>query len=192
MNMPTRETGTILAALRLWQIARSTSGRHIKAGLSQIQEQALEDIATECGTISALNFLEIEELCDHINHGPDESRILSALKDAHSALVDAQTQFDQCEKMFREDADFVAAHKAVNDAIDECGKALDGQGEMKPVRIIVEVRGGVCVGVHSDCAADVDILDRDDQKQQTDPEDAESKGGYGELEKEIAGLEDQL
>jgi hypothetical protein len=67
MNMPTRETGTILAALRRWQI-------HLESRLPNSSEtEELHSIATDGGSFRALAPEEIDELCESINLG-DGSR----------------------------------------------------------------------------------------------------------------------
>lgn len=63
--MTTRETATILAALRLWQ---ETTNR-----LESLPGQTnLKEIATNCGKVEPLNDEEIDSLCEAINL-PDET-----------------------------------------------------------------------------------------------------------------------
>jgi hypothetical protein len=73
MNMPTRETGTILAALRRWQI-------HLESRLANSSEtEELHSIATDGGSFRALAPEEIDELCESINLGdgsPANERLL--------------------------------------------------------------------------------------------------------------------
>jgi hypothetical protein len=127
MNMPTRETGTILAALRLWQFVLSQSGRHLLSGMPKAMARDLGKISTDDGAFTALSIMEIDDVCETINCGPDESQIRSALENAHSALQCAQTQFEQCAKMFREDQDFMTAAALVDEAYEVAGKALNAE-----------------------------------------------------------------
>lgn len=61
MNMPTRETGTILAALRLWQI-------HLDGRNANIKEFAeLVSIATDGYSFAKLSAEEIDGLCETLN-----------------------------------------------------------------------------------------------------------------------------
>lgn len=119
MNMPTRETGTILAALRLWQI-------YLEGRMPNTSEyEEIGGIATDGQTFEKLNAAEIDALCETINLGDIEAHPLrAALENAHSALGAAQTQFEQCAKMFRDDQEFIEAHGLVDEACEIAGKAL--------------------------------------------------------------------
>lgn len=85
MNTPTRETATILAALRYWQQDQTrpkTEGR----------SQELMDIASDNGGFESLSALEIDDLCEHLNFGDllDESECpkLARLLTAAEAVLE--------------------------------------------------------------------------------------------------------
>ena len=61
MNMPTRETSTILAALRCYQ-------QHLEESDEEMPSE-FRDIATDGGTLVALTSDEIDALCEHLNLG---------------------------------------------------------------------------------------------------------------------------
>lgn len=66
MNMPTRETATILAALRRWQI-------HLENRLPNTSEfEDMASISTNGAAFESLSASEIDQLCEHINLGGDE------------------------------------------------------------------------------------------------------------------------
>jgi hypothetical protein len=57
MQLNSRQLGTVLAALRLWQQSRPSN-------------PDLRDIATDFGAFQALDVYEIDELCEDLNFAP--------------------------------------------------------------------------------------------------------------------------
>ncbi len=128
MNTPTRETATILAALRLWQHFTAKDCWRSPYPIPDGIREDIERISSDDGTLKPLTAEEIDSVCEAVNFSDDSAtvgRLVLALQSAHSALGDAQTQFEQCEKMFEDDAEFIAAGKAVDKAIDVCWNALE-------------------------------------------------------------------
>jgi hypothetical protein len=85
MNMPTRETSTILAALRYWQAANNPKHSPVMVAAGN-EFPECQKIAGDRGSFKPLDAAEIDELCEHINLcvEPEESatKLLSDLAEA--------------------------------------------------------------------------------------------------------------
>ena len=66
LDVDERELATILAALRIYQ------DEYFQIN-PEIPNQAIQDIATDCGALKPLVYSEVNQLCERINAGPQVS-----------------------------------------------------------------------------------------------------------------------
>jgi len=82
MNLNERETATVLAALRQRQAALEAD--------KDVEPDALEDVATNGGTLEALTAEEIDTLCERLNFAPaDRTEKLAGLLGEALPIIEA-------------------------------------------------------------------------------------------------------
>lgn len=120
LTVDDRELATILAALRFHQDENLQ--------VRNIPDQAIKDIATDCGSLEPMNFDEVGKLCERINAGEETNTV--KLRNVCQQMLDTlDIGGEQSRQFAKEIVTLKGALKATSTVKEGCPKCGAGSDE---------------------------------------------------------------